>query len=33
VFVYAIIEYIYDLADRYEQFKSRIDQRAKKKKS
>jgi hypothetical protein len=32
-FVYAIIEYIYDLADRYEQFKSRIDQRAKKKKS
>jgi hypothetical protein len=28
-FVYAIIEYIYDLADRYEEFKERQDKRAK----
>jgi uncharacterized protein DUF4145 len=32
-FVHAIIEYIYDLADRYEEFKQRIERRAKKKKS
>ncbi len=29
-FVYAIVEYIYDLADRYEQFKKRIERREKK---
>jgi hypothetical protein len=28
VFVYAIIEYIYDLADRYDEFKARIARRA-----
>lgn len=28
-FVYAIIEYIYDLADRYEEFKERQEKRAK----
>jgi hypothetical protein len=33
VFVHAIIEYIYDLAERYEEFKSRIDRRSKRKKS
>lgn len=32
VFVYAIIEYIYDLADRYEDFKARMEKRAKRKK-
>lgn len=31
-FVYAIVEYIYDLTDRYEEFKARIEQRAKRKK-
>jgi hypothetical protein len=31
-FVHAIIEYIYDLAERYEEFKSRIERRSKKKK-
>lgn len=29
-FVYAIVEYIYDLADRYEEFKKRIERRKKK---
>lgn len=29
-FVYAIIEYIYDLTDRYEEFKDRLERRAKK---
>jgi hypothetical protein len=28
IFVYAIIEYIYDLSDRYEEFKARIAKRA-----
>jgi len=28
-FVYAIIEYIYDLADRYEEFRARQEKRAK----
>jgi hypothetical protein len=28
-FVYAIIEYIYDLTDRYEEFKQRQERRAK----
>jgi hypothetical protein len=32
-FVYAIVEYIYDLADRYIEFKERAEQRAKRKKS
>ena len=32
-FVYAIVEYIYDLADRYEEFKEREAVRAKRKKS
>ena len=32
-FVNAIVEYVYDLADRYEEFKSRADARAKRKKS
>ncbi len=32
-FVYAIIEYIYDLADRYTEFKERKEQRARRKKS
>lgn len=32
-FVYAIVEYIYDLADRYDEFKARAEQRAKRKKS
>lgn len=32
-FVYAIIEYIYDLADRYEEFKERQQKRAKTKKT
>lgn len=32
-FVYAIIEYIYDLADRYEEFKERQEKRAKAKKN
>lgn len=31
-FVYAIIEYIYDLADRYSEFKERAERKAKKKK-
>lgn len=31
-FVYAIVEYIYDLTDRYEEFKARIEHRAKRKK-
>jgi hypothetical protein len=31
-FVYAIIEYIYDLTDRYEQFKDRLGRNAGKKK-
>jgi len=30
-FVHAIIEYIYDLADRYEEFKSRLEQRSRRK--
>ncbi len=29
IFVYAIVEYIYDLADRYQDFKERAEQRAK----
>lgn len=32
-FVYAIVEYIYDLTDRYEEFKAREEQRAKRKKA
>ena len=32
-FVNAIVEYVYDLADRYEEFKSRAETRAKRKKS
>jgi hypothetical protein len=32
-FVNAIVEYVYDLADRYEEFKHRVDARAKRKKS
>jgi len=32
VFVYAITEYVYDLAERYEEFKERQEQRSKKKK-
>lgn len=31
-FVNAIVEYVYDLADRYEEFKQRVDARAKRKK-
>lgn len=31
-FVNAIVEYVYDLADRYEEFKGRVDARAKRKK-
>jgi hypothetical protein len=27
-FVYAIVEYVYDLADRYDEFKSRVEERA-----
>jgi hypothetical protein len=30
-FVHAIIEYVYDLADRYEEFKSRIERRSRRK--
>lgn len=33
IFVNAIVEYVYDLADRYEEFKGRVDARAKRKKS
>jgi hypothetical protein len=32
-FVYAIVEYIYDLADRYNDFKMRLEHRAKRKKT
>ena len=32
-FVYAIVEYIYDLADRYDEFKERAEKRARRKKS
>ena len=32
-FVYAIVEYVYDLTDRYEEFKTRVEARAKRKKS
>lgn len=32
-FVHAIVEYVYDLADRYKEFKSRVEARAKRKKS
>ena len=32
-FVYAIVEYVYDLADRYDEFLIRVDERAKRKKS
>lgn len=32
-FVYAIVEYVYDLADRYDEFVSRVNERAKRKKS
>ena len=32
-FVNAIVEYVYDLADRYAEFKERVDARAKRKKS
>jgi Domain of unknown function (DUF4145) len=32
-FVYAIIEYIYDLADRYDDFRTRIDKRTQQKKT
>jgi len=32
-FVYAITEYIYDLTDRYEDFKERAEKRAKRKKA
>jgi hypothetical protein len=32
-FVYAIVEYVYDLADRYEEFKKRLESRSKRKKS
>ena len=32
-FVYAITEYIYDLTDRYEEFKARDEKRAKRKKT
>jgi len=28
-FVYAIVEYIYDLTDRYEEFKARLEKRSK----
>lgn len=33
VFVYAITEYVYDLAERYEEFKERQEKRAKAKKN
>lgn len=33
MFVYAIVEYIYDLADRYAEFKRRIDTKPKRKSS
>lgn len=32
-FVYAIVEYIYDLTDRYEEFKSRVEKRRKRRKT
>ena len=32
IFVYAIIEYIYDLADRYDEFKERLEEKEKKRK-
>ena len=32
-FVTAIVEYVYDLTDRYAEFKERVDARAKRKKS
>jgi hypothetical protein len=32
-FVYAIVEYIYDLSDRYEEFKARVERREKRKKA
>lgn len=32
-FAYAIVEYVYDLADRYEEFISRVEKRKKRKKS
>jgi hypothetical protein len=32
-FVYAIVEYVYDLAERYEEFKYRVDKRATRKKN
>lgn len=32
-FVYAIVEYVYDLTDRYEEFKARVQKRAKRKKT
>lgn len=32
-FVYAIVEYVYDLADRYDEFVSRLNERAKRKKT
>ncbi|SDR06659.1 protein of unknown function [Pseudoxanthomonas sp. CF125] len=32
IFVYAIVEYVYDLADRYEEFKERAEKRAKRRK-
>lgn len=32
-FVYAIVEYVYDLTDRYEEFKARVKKRAKRKKT
>ena len=32
-FVNAIVEYVYDLADRYQEFKSRVDARSKRRKS
>lgn len=32
-FVYAIVEYVYDLTDRYEEFKRRVEKRAERKKT
>lgn len=32
-FVYAIVEYVYDLTDRYEEFKARVQKRSKRKKT
>lgn len=32
-FVYAIVEYVYDLTDRYEEFKERVERRARRKKA